>query len=66
MAIHEDLFFTKEIRQLIVNAGEEIDEDAVRTQARKDGTYNLRESGLEKVKLGLTSIQEVIAGTMEE
>ncbi|MFC2133565.1 GspE/PulE family protein [Bacteroidota bacterium] len=66
MAIHEALFFTKEIRQLIVNAGEEIDEDAVRTQARKDGTYNLRESGLEKVKLGLTSIQEVIAGTMEE
>lgn len=66
MAIHEALYFTKEIRQLIVNAGDEIDEDAVRTQARKDGTYNLRESGLEKVKLGLTSIQEVIAGTMDE
>ncbi len=66
MAIHEALYFTKEIRRLIVSAGEEVDEEAVRAQAKKDGTHNLRESGLEKVKLGLTSIQEVIGATMEE
>lgn len=66
MAIHEALYFTKAIRQLIVGAGEEVDEDAVRKQAKADGTYNLRESGLEKVKLGLTSIHEVIGATMEE
>jgi type IV pilus assembly protein PilB len=44
----------------------EVDEEKIRIQARKDGTLNLRENGLEKVKLGLTSIQEVIASTMEE
>ena len=35
-------------------------------QAKKDGSLNLRESGFEKVKLGLTSIPEVIAATMDE
>lgn len=66
MAIHEALYFTKAIRELIVKSGEEVDEEAVRLQSKKDGTLSLRESGLEKVRLGLTSLQEVIAGTMEE
>lgn len=66
MAIHEALYFTKEIRRIIVRSGEEVDEEAIREQARKDGTISLRESGFEKVKLGLTSIQEVIAATMED
>jgi type IV pilus assembly protein PilB len=66
MAIHEALYFTKEVRRLIVRAGEEVDEEAVREQARKDGTLSLRDSGFEKAKLGLTSIQEVIGATMED
>ncbi|MCF8241663.1 MAG: GspE/PulE family protein [Melioribacteraceae bacterium] len=66
LAIHEALYFTKPIRELIVRSGDEVDEEKVRIQAKKDGTHNLRESGLEKVKLGMTSIQEVIASTMEE
>ena len=66
MAIHEALYFTKETRRLIVRAGEEIDEEALRDQARKDGTKSLRDSGFEKVQLGLTSIQEVIGATMED
>ncbi|MEG8946653.1 GspE/PulE family protein [Rosettibacter firmus] len=66
MAIHEALYFTKEIRRIIVRSGEEVDEEAIREQARKDGTISLRESGFEKVKLGLTSIQEVIGATMED
>ncbi|MEJ5352304.1 MAG: GspE/PulE family protein [Melioribacteraceae bacterium] len=66
MAIHEALYFTKEIRRIIVRSGNEVDEEAIREQARKDGTISLRESGFEKVKMGLTSIQEVIAATMED
>lgn len=66
MAIHEALYFTKEIRELVVRAGEDIDEDAVRTQSRKDGTLTLRESGLEKVKQGQTSLEEVLSGTMDD
>ncbi len=66
MAIHEALYFTKDIRKIIVRSGIEVDEDAIRQQAKKDGSLSLRESGFEKVKLGLTSIQEVIAGTTED
>jgi type IV pilus assembly protein PilB len=66
MAIHEALYFTKEIRRAIVRSGEEVDEESIRDQARKDGTHSLRESGFEKVRLGQTSIQEVIGATMEE
>ena len=66
IAIHEALYFTKEIRQLIVRSGVEVDEESIRIQARKDGTLNLRDAGLEKVKLGLSSIEEVLASTSEE
>ena len=34
--------------------------------AKKDGTLSLRESGFDKVKLGLTSFNEVITNTMED
>jgi len=66
MAIHEALYFTKDVRQLIVKSGVEVDEESIRIQAKKDGSYNLRDSGLEKVKLGLTSIEEVLASTSDE
>lgn len=66
LAIHEALYFSKKIRQLIVSAGNEIDEEEIRAQARLDGTLSLRDSGLEKVKAGLTSIKEVLAATMED
>lgn len=66
MAIHEALYFTRAIREIIVKSGIEVDEEKIRVQAKKDGMLNLREAGLEKVKLGLTSIEEVLAGTSEE
>jgi type IV pilus assembly protein PilB len=66
MAIHEALYFTKEIRQLIVKSGVEVDEDSIRNQAKKDGSLNLRESALEKVRLGLTSIEEALGSTSDE
>ncbi len=66
IAIHEALYLTKEIRQIIVRSGVEVDEEKIREQAKKDGTLSLREAGFEKVKLGLSSIEEVIASTSEE
>jgi type IV pilus assembly protein PilB len=66
MAVHEALYFTKELRRIIVRSGEDVDEEAVRDQARKDGSKSLRDSGFEKVMQGLTSIQEVIGATMED
>lgn len=66
MAIHEALYFTKEIRRLIVHSGDEVDEEAIREQARRDGTLSLRDAGFQKVKMGFTSIHEVIGATMED
>lgn len=66
MAIHEALYFTPQIRQLIVKSGEEVNEEVIRNQARLDGTLSLRESGFQKAREGLTSLQEVIASTSEE
>jgi type IV pilus assembly protein PilB len=66
LAIHEALYFTRPIREAIVKSGVEVDEERIRVQARKDGMLNLREAGLEKVKLGLTSIEEVLASTSED
>jgi len=66
MAIHEAFYFTKEIRHLVVKSGEEVDEEALKAQAKKDGTLNLRESGLEKVKIGLSSMEEVLSSTTED
>ncbi|MDO8548608.1 MAG: GspE/PulE family protein [Ignavibacteria bacterium] len=66
IAIHEALYFTKEIRQIIVRSGIEVDEEKIRAQAKADGSLTLRDSGLEKVRLGITSFEEVIAGTSDE
>ena len=66
MAIHEALYFTKDIRQIIVRSGVEVDEEAIRIQAKKDGSFNLREAGMEKVKMGFTTIEEVLANTTDE
>lgn len=66
LAIHEALYFTKGLRQIIVRSGDDVDEEQIRDQAKRDGSLNLRDSGLQKVKIGLTSFEEVIASTMEE
>jgi type IV pilus assembly protein PilB len=38
---------------------------AINDQAVKDGIWNLRRAGLEKVKAGLTSLEEVNSVTIE-
>jgi type IV pilus assembly protein PilB len=65
-AIHEALYFTHEIRTLILNAGDRVDEDALRNQASKDGMWTLRRSGMERMKEGTTTLEEVVASTTEE
>ena len=66
IAIHEALYFTKELRKIIVRSGIEVDEEKIRVQAKADGMLTLRDTGIEKVKMGITSFEEVIAGTSDE
>jgi len=65
-AIHEALLFTKEIRQSIINSKSDIDETAVRQIAEKQGMWSLRRSGMERIKRGEASLEEVIATTVED
>ncbi len=65
-AIHEALYFTKAIKDIVLNAGEKVDENAIREQAAKDGMWTLRRSGMERMKEGNASLEEVIANTVED
>jgi type IV pilus assembly protein PilB len=65
-AIHESLFFTNEVRDLILESGERIDILAVRESAIRHGMQTLRRSGLELVKRGITTVEEIISNTTND
>lgn len=65
-AIHEALFFSKEIKQMILDAGGDIDENSIKDLAVKQGMLTLRGSGRERIKEGITTIEEIIASTIDD
>ena len=62
-AVCETLYFTSEIRAMIAESGEAIDESAIRKQAEKDGMLSLGNSARELVKMGATTLEEVLRMT---
>jgi type IV pilus assembly protein PilB len=62
-AIAEAMLFSKDIRALIMAADDMIDEDGLREQAIKEGMLTLRQSACEVLKMGATSLEEVIRVT---
>lgn len=65
-AIMEALYFTKEIREIIITSDEKINEEAIRDAAVKNGMLTLRVSGRERIKEGVTTIEEIAAITVGE
>ncbi len=59
-AICEALYFSREVRHMIVEADKMIDEAAIKKQAVSEGMMTLRDSAREIVKLGETSVREMI------
>jgi len=59
IAIHEALYFSKKIRQLIFEAGGNINEDAIRQEASNSGMKTLLASARENVLAGITTLDEV-------
>lgn len=57
--------FYPEIRAEIIKSATEIDEEKIRSLAEKNGMLSMRESGLERIRAGLTSIQEVLHTTSD-
>jgi type IV pilus assembly protein PilB len=62
VGIYQVLPVTESIARIILSAGSAVD---ISEQADKEGVWDLRRSGLEKVKAGLTSLEEVNSVTIE-
>ncbi len=62
MGIYEVMPISDEMRQLIMRNANALD---IAEQAQKEGVKNLRQSGLLKVKQGVTSLEEIEAVTNE-
>jgi type IV pilus assembly protein PilB len=65
-AIHEALYFTPEIRQLIMDSDHGIQEQSIRQVAVAQGMKTLREAGLELLRKGITSVEEIAATTSDD
>ena len=64
--ICEALSFTPEIRNAIIESGSEIDEDKIRKIAESQGMLSLKDSGLDRIRNGLTTISEITYATSED
>jgi type IV pilus assembly protein PilB len=62
VGVYQVMPVTEEIQRIILAQGSAMD---IANQSQKDGVRDLRQSGLLKVKLGVTSLEEVIAATNE-
>ena len=62
VGIYEIMPISEAIERIILNNGTALE---IEHQARKDGVKSLRQSGLLKVKQGLTSLEEVLGCTNE-
>jgi len=65
-AIHEALYFTKEIRKIVLEAEGLVDEERLRNQAIHQGMRTLRQAAVELLKNGITSMEEVASATVDE
>ncbi len=60
VGIYQIMPISEDIERIILNHGTSIE---IEDQAQKDGVRNLRQSGLIKVKQGLTSLEEILGCT---
>jgi len=65
-AIHEALYFSKEIRHIILSSNSQIDENGIKQAALREGMLTLRASGRERIKEGITTCDEVAFVTAED
>ncbi len=64
--ICEALYFSTEVRKAIVESGDDIDEELIRSIAEGQGMLSMKESGLDRVRNGLTTLAEITYATSED
>ena len=62
VGIYQVMPITEDMQQIILRGGSALE---IANQAKAEGVRSLRESGLRKVKLGITSLEEVLGCTNE-
>ncbi|RYE41121.1 MAG: type IV-A pilus assembly ATPase PilB [Hyphomicrobiales bacterium] len=62
VGIYQVMPITEDLQRIILRDGSALE---IAKQAREEGVRSLRESGLHKAKMGLTSLEEVLAVTNE-
>jgi type IV pilus assembly protein PilB len=62
VGIYQVMEVSEDIGRIIMTGGNALD---INKQAAKDGVWDLRRSGLEKVRAGLTSLEEINSVTIE-
>ena len=62
VGIYQVMPISEEIQRIILRDGSALE---IAAQSKLEGVRSLRESGLYKAKLGLTSLEEVLAVTNE-
>ena len=60
VGIYQVMPITEEIQRIVLRDGTALE---IAVQARSEGVRSLRESGLQKVKMGMTSLEEVLGCT---
>ncbi len=62
VGIYQVMPISEEIARIIMTGGNSMD---IAAQSRREGVLDLRQSGLRKVRQGITSLEEVLASTNE-
>lgn len=65
VSIVEPLPFTQAIRRIILTSKDFVDEELIRQEALANGMITLRGSGRERIKEGITTIEEIASATSE-
>ncbi|MFH0926309.1 MAG: type IV-A pilus assembly ATPase PilB [bacterium] len=60
IALYEVMTLTEQVKELVIKGGTA---NEIKEAARKDGMMSLRDSGLQKVKEGVTTLEEVLKVT---
>lgn len=65
-AIYEALYFTKKIKQMVLESAESIDEESIRQAGLKHGMHTLRMAGADLLRNGISTLEEVASITIED
>ncbi|HTP80945.1 MAG TPA: GspE/PulE family protein [Bacteroidota bacterium] len=65
-AVHEVLYFTKAIRQMILQAATSVDEEAIRQKALSHGMQTMKRGALNLLMNGVTTAEEVATVSFDD